>query len=377
MSLLNLNLTGTQETQYRTKWEEKWHYSFEQETSKLKPFVTTRSVSGDKVKGSWVGGLTVHEYTGTRQVSEVSDIRFGNRIGTKRKFAEMVPISVDEQMNMDRADYNLGLIQTQLRKAVGPFTDMVALGLEEVHSAAPVREILPGFNNAMTITGYRPPTGGRKGGILGVNTKEDENGDEQDATLDYSRSIVDGVDTIGRNLVPIDYSISGVGVSQEFAGTFLAKMSYVIRRLQEMNALPADHTGATDLVVAINPAVQQLLSAYEVGLNRDYGLSVLGDGTYNKFLKATVMVSNMLPTITTKQLKKGTNSPELEDVQATACVAWLKSQVELMTWRESQFKIVDVSDRYKDVDNAVKVRGVLGCQRLNDDTVFVLPMKVA
>lgn len=377
-NLMYMNLTGGQETQFRTKWDTKWHFTFQQEVSKLTPFVTVRSdVSGEKIKSSWVGPLSIHEYTGTRQKNEVSDLKFGNRLGVKRKFSEMVPISRDEQMDMDRADYNLGLIQTQMKKGLGPFTDMVVLGLEHTTSAAPVGTILPGYNNAATITGYQLPASGRKGGILGTNTKEDANGDEQDAKLDYSRSIVDGVDTIGRNLIPVDYSTSGVGVSQNFAGTFLDKMGLLVRKYQEMDVLPTDHTGANDLVVAITPAIQQLLHAYEVGLNRDYGCSVLGDGSFNKFLQATVMVSTMLPTITTKKVKVGAETLQLEDVSAVACCAWLKSHVELLQWKNTEFDILDVKHLYKDVDYAVKVRGQVGCQRLNDDTVFVLPMEVA
>lgn len=372
-----MNLTGGQETQYRTKWDTKWHFGFQQEASKFKPFVTVRTdMEGEKVKSSYIGGLNVHEYTGTRERNEVSDIKFGNRIGTQRKFAEMVPLSLDEKMNMEKADYSLGLIETQMRKACGPFMDMVALGLMHTTSAAPVGDILPGYNNAATITGYQLPLSGRKGGILGINTKLDANGDEQDATLDYSRSIVDGVVTDGRNLVPVDYSTSGVGVSANVAGTFIDKGNYIIRKLTEMDVLSSDHTGATNLVYAITPAVQQLLSTYEVGLNRDYGMSVLGDGSYNKFLRATVMVSNMLPTIKTKRVKQGASGIELEEVDAVACCAWLKDHVEFLVWRDTQFQIVDTSSQYKEVDNAVKCRGIVGCQRLNDDTVFVLPMAV-
>lgn len=376
MGFLNLNITGDQETQFRTKWEEKWRCGFEQEVSKLKPFVTVKSVTGNKVKSSDVSSLYVHEYSGYRQKMEVSDISFGNRIGTKRKFAELVPISVDEQMDMARANDYVGVIETQMRKAAGPFTDMVILGLEHITAAAPTRSILPDYANAATITGYRLPTSGRKGGILGVGTKENADGDEVDATLDYGRTLVDGVDTIGRNLVPIDYSTSGTGVSANLAGTFIDKCNYVIRKLQEMHALPAERDGVNNLVIAVNPAVQQLLRSYELGLNRDYGMSVLGDGSFNKFLKATVMMSTMLPTITTKRKKVGTASTELENVDAVACCAWLKDQVELLMWRDTQFKIVDLSAKYKDVDQGVKVRGVLGCQRLNDQTVFVMPMAV-
>lgn len=377
MAFLNMNLTGTQETQFRTKWEEKWRFGFEQEVSKLKPFVTVRSVTGNKVKSSDISGLNVHEYAGTRQVLEVSDLTFGNRIGTKRKFAEMVPISVDEVMDMDRANYNVGLIETQMRKATGPFSDMVILGLEHTTSAAPVREILPGYNNAATITGYQIASTSRKGGILGINTKLTDDGDETDATLEYGRSISDqGVINDGKNLIPVDYAISGTGVSANLAGTFVDKMKLVIRKYQEMNALSADHMGSNNVCAAINPAVQQLLCSYELGLNRDYGMSLLGDGSYNKFLQATVMVSNLLPTITTKRVSVGTESTTLEDVQAVACCTWLKDRVEMLMWRDTQFKIVDLSHRYKDVDQGVRVRGALGCQRLDDDTVFVMPMAV-
>lgn len=169
------------------------------------------------------------------------------------------------------------------------------------------------------------------------------------------------------NLIPVDYATTGTGVSKSFAGTFLDRLTYVKRLLEEKEVFNGVEKG--EICVAISPAVKQLLQSLELRLNRDYGFNKLGEAgnsTYNESLNITFLVTNMLPTMDTEN-KEGT-----EISGARMCCAWLRSRIKFGTWRDTVFTMKDVNNMV-DVDNYLRVKGKAGCGRMDEDTVFVLP----
>ena len=92
----------------------------------------------------------------------------------------------------------------------------------------------------------------------------------------------------------------------------------------------------------------------------------LGVASYNSKMQATVVVSNMLPTMDTETIGGSTING------ARMCCAWLKSQIGFCL-RSSEYHIKDVNNKV-DIDYYSRVRGQAACARLRDDAVMVLPV---
>ena len=58
---------------------------------------------------------------------------------------------------------------------------------------------------------------------------------------------------------------------------------------------------------------------------------------------------------------------------ARMCVAYLKSQIGFGRWRNTEFRIKEISTKVA-TDYYVRVRGIAGCGRKRDDAVYVLPV---
>ena len=296
-----------------------------------------------------IGGTEVKEYNDTRHEVEFSDLRFGKRGMRYRKFYNAIPLSIDEADDMMDLDYTFAQIKEAQKPAAARFMDAIALGV--------IKDEDSGKWRLKTSDDE-----GFCGGILGTNYGGDDGVKSFDLNLTY-----EAFQNRTGNLIPVDYATTGTGVSKSFAGTFLDRLTYVKRLLEEKEVFNGVEKG--EICVAISPAVKQLLQSLELRLNRDYGFNKLGEAgnsTYNESLNITFLVTNMLPTMDTEN-KEGT-----EISGARMCCAWLRSRIKFGTWRDTVFTMKDVNNMV-DVDNYLRVKGKAGCGRMDEDTVFVLP----
>lgn len=334
----------------RTKYAEKWQHDWEQMASRVQPLTTV--LTDAPPKGIYwefpqIGGTEVREYTDGRADMVTDQLAFGKRGMKQRKFYNNIDLCLDEVDDMLNLEYNFEIIRGKQKAAAARFLDMITLGTVKEGSA------------------YRIKTTGDDGfggGILGDGYAGEDGSVRTSLDLTYASF------NAGKgNLIPVDYATTGTGVSKNYAGTLHDRISYMLRRLEELDAFDGSTPG--DLCLAISPAVKQMLNAYESVINRDYGFSKLVQGvpTFNAALNATVVVTNMLPTMNTED-KSGAAVNG-----ARMCCAWLKSQVGFGMWKDTEWTLKDVNGKIA-VDHALRVRGKAGCARLRDDAVFVLPV---
>lgn len=346
-------LDKTQIDMVRAKFSTEWQHDWEQMYERVAPF-TTRidEPSGIYYELPYVGGTEVKEYSGSRVKMQNSTLMHGKRGMKYRKFYNCIDISVDEVDDMMNLEYNFGLIKSKQKPAVAREFDAIALGVIKDASTGLYRKKLAS-------------DGGFLGGILGTNYGGEDGSELFELDASYA-SFKQGKG----NLVPVDYATTGTGVSANFGGTIYDRIEYVKRRLAELDAF--DSTTPGDICVAISPAEKQLLSAYEVGLSRDYGFGSLNEtgATYNKKLNVTFVVTNMLPLIDTENV----NGTSVKGCRC--CCAWLKSQVGFGTWKDADWTLKDVTGMV-DVDHELRVRGKAGCMRMRDDSVFLLPVALS
>ncbi|MGN0869465.1 MAG: hypothetical protein ACI4O9_08100 [Akkermansia sp.] len=347
MIVLNQNLIDLAHTKFATKWEEDWQQA--------KALITGFTSPIDGAQGKYmrfprIGGTEVREYTSNDEDVHFDSLKHGNYGIKPRKFHNEIPLNDDDTDDTFDLDYTLGTIRNAQYKAAERFMDMVALGV--------VRDSDTGL--------YRVKTSddpGNGGGILG-NSYEGENGEKAHA-LDLSYS---GYNAGTGNLVPIDYATTGTGVSELLAGTLVDRMKYVVRRLAENDAF--NSVDPSEICLCISPAIAQVLGSLEMSINRDYAIGDLGDiarPVYNRAIGATIIQTNMLPTMDTEN-KGGTAIKG-----ARMCCAWLKSQIGFGRWKSTEFRIKDVNNKVA-VDYYLRVKGKAGCGRKRDDAVFVLPV---
>lgn len=334
----------------RQKLDTAWKHEWEQQHERVKPFMTqVPDVAGEYYEVPYIGGTDMIEYTGSRVPMEESRLNYGKRGMRYRKFYNFITTSIDEIDDMMNLEMSWNLIREKQRPAVSRCVDMTALG---VTKSADGKYVLKTEEND---EGYM-------GGILGTNYTGQ--GGLQKSNLVLTYPTAGGGFT---NLIPVDYATTGTGVSTNFAGTLYDRIGYIKRKLAELDAF--DSTSPGDICVAISPAEKQLLSAYEVGLNKDYGFSKLNEtgATYNEFLNVTFIVTNMLPEMDTVNKAGGAVKG------ARMCAAWLRSQVGFGTWRDAEWTLKDVPGMVE-VDHGLRVRGKCGAMRFRDDAVFVLPV---
>lgn len=345
-----MNLTKTEIEMVRQKLSTSWKHDWEQLYERVKPFMTeVTEVEGEYYEVPYIGGTDMKEYTGSRVKMEESRLHYGKRGMRYRKYYDFIKISIDEVKDMMNLEMNWNLIREKQKAGAARMVDMVALGLIKDKDTGKCRVKLE------TDAGYM-------GGILGTNYVG--NGGLEKSNLILTYPTAGGAFT---NLIPVDYATTGTGVSTNFAGTLYDRIGYIKRRLSELDAF--DSTTPGDICVAITPAEKQLLSAYEVGLNKDYGFSKLNEtgASYNEFLNVTFIVTNMLPEMDTVDKAGG------EVKGARMCAAWLKSQVGFGLWDSAEWTLKDVNDEV-DVDHGLRVKGKCGAMRFRDDAVFVLPV---
>lgn len=344
-------LTFTQIQMARQKYAKQFLDDFEQLTARIRPYMSTL---GDAPRGNYyefpeVGGTEVREYTGTRVTMQEDDLLFGKRGIRYRKFYNVIPISIDEQMDMMDLDYNFSVVKQKQLAAAARFVDSVALGV--------IKDATTGKWRLKT-----KEDGGFLGGILNTGYKGDD-GTEEDP-LDLS---IESYKQGRGNLIAVDYKTTGTGVSANIAGTFVDRLYYGKRRLEELDVFNGTEKG--EICCVISPAVKQMLLTLEIRNNKDYGFSKLGDAgsaTYNDALNITFVVSNMLPTMDTEKI----NGTAVKG--ARMCAMWLKNQVCFADWRKTDFTLKSVDDKV-DVDHKLRVRGVFGAGRKDSISTLILP----
>lgn len=339
-----MTLDKTQIDMVRSKLATEWQHDFEQANERVKPFTTpVPDVEGEYYEMPFVGGTEMKEYTGSRVDMENSVLMHAKRGMRYRKFYNCIDISIDEVDDMMNLEYTFSLIKSKQKNAAARESDCIAFGV--------IKDKTTGLYRVK-----KESDGGFIGGILGTNYGGDGGMTKYELDLAYN----------GKNLIPVDWASSGTGVSSNFAGTLYDKIEYVKQKLAESDAFDSVNPG--DICVAISPAEKRLLSAYEVGLCKDYGFGKLSEvgATFNSQLGVTFIVTNMLPLMNT------TNKAGTAVNNARMCCAWLKSQVGYGVWRGADWTLKDVNGKV-DVDHELRVRGKAGCARFRDDCVFVLP----
>ncbi len=343
----------------RTKYEEMFDVEFQQTRSRVEPYTTVKTdCYGESVEWARMSGTDFLEYAGTRQDIVDSDITFDKRRIFKRKAHNSIPISRDEVADMQKLNYTFERVKTQQVAAAARWFDMVALGVTPIMKRDSNGKLVA-TRKCRLKTASDP---GFCGGILGINYKGE--GGLTQTSLDLS--YVNGV--AGKNLVPVDFTTTGTGVSSNIAGTFFDKFYYIKQMLEESEAYNDTESG--QICVAISPFVKRILSEYEVSLNHDYGYGKMGENggtTYNSHLGANFIVSNMLPQMNTTDMNN-------EAVNyCRMCCAWLKNRVGFGVWKNTEYELV-LEPRKIDVRYRQLAVGHVGCTRLDEDTVFVMPM---
>lgn len=344
--------------QYRTKFAKKWDHAFEQQIERVRPYMSIYDpkepvINGDGYEIPSMGTLDVTEYAGRSQKMTSVEPATGKTTVRPRQFYAYTEISPYDQIMLKDLEYGLSVIQKKQAHAAARFLDQVALGTK-YDKEKKVYELKkegtdPGFT----------------GGIL--NVRYSGNGGLTKSELDLTvASYKEGKG----NLIPVDYATSGTGVSNNYAGTLMDRVEYGKRRLEELDVF--DGTNPGEVCLVISPAVRQMLKALEVKLNRDYGFKDLGGegtATFCKDLNMTIIVSNMLPLFDTQ--KADANGTAVKG--ARMCAMWLKSRVTFMSWRRTEWTVKQVNDD-AEIDEGIRVRGMVGASRLDDESVFVLPV---
>lgn len=340
-------LTLTELEMVRQKLSTEWKHDWEQLNERVKPFMTqVTEVAGEYYEVPYIGGTEMKEYTGSRKQMEESRLHMDKRGMRYRKYYDYITVSVDEQADMMNIETSWGLIKQKQKAAASRMVDMVALGV-----------VKDGLNYRLK----KATDGGYCGGILGINYGGQ--GGLTQTELDFSYP----TESKRTNLIPVDYETTGTGVSTNYGGTLYDRIGYLKRILSELDAFDSVTPG--DICVAISPAEKQLLAAYEIGLNKDYGFGKLNEtgATYNEHLNVTFLVTNMLPKMDTVN-KAGTAVNG-----CTMCAAWLRSQVGFGTWDDASWTLKDVNGMV-DVDYGLRVKGKCGAMRFRDDAVYALPV---
>ena len=344
---LTKQLIDLAHTKYATKWEHDWAQIESRLTSHVSEIAGPQ---GKYYRFPRLGDTEMHEYVSNEESVSFDHLKVGDFGFKPRKFHNEIPLNDDDTLEAYDLMFNLDLIRQKQASAAARFMD----------------EVIIGSLKDKTTGKYRLKTaedGGNRGGILGCSYSGEDGSESHELDLTHD-SFKNGTG----NLIPIDYATSGTGVSEILAGTVIDRMKYAVRRLAENEAF--NSVDASELCLCISPAVAQVLGSLEMTINRDYAIGDLGDigrPVFNRAIGATIIQSNMIPTMDT--VDKNGNSI----AGARMCFAYLKSQIGFGRWRSTEFRIKDINDKVA-MDYYVRVRGAAGCGRKRDDAVFVLPI---
>lgn len=334
-----------------TKYSPKWEHDWAQTESRLLPYVSEiPAPQGKYYRFPRLGDTEMHEYVSNDEDVAFDHLKVGSYGFKPRKFHNEIPLNDDDNAEAYDLMFNLDLIRQKQGTAASRFID----------------EVIIGTIKDKTTGKYRPKTaadGGNRGGIIGCSYSGDDGSETHELDLTY-----ESFNNHTGNLIPIDYATSGTGVSEILAGTVIDRMKYAVRRLAENEAF--NSVDASELCLIISPAIAQVLGSLEMSINRDYAIGDLGDigrPVFNRAIGATIIQSNMLPTMDT------TNKQGTAIKGARMCVAYLKSQIGFGRWRNTEFRIKEINHKVA-MDYYVRVRGIAGCGRKRDDAVFVLPI---
>lgn len=345
--VLTKQLIDLAHTKYATKWDHDWT----QTESRLIPYVSEiANPQGKYYRFPRLGDTEMHEYVSNEEDVVFDKLKVGDYGFKPRKFHNEIPLNDDDNAEAYDLMFNLDLIRQKQATAAARFMDEVILGT--------IKDKTTGKYRLKTSA-----DGGNRGGILGCSYTGEDGSESHELDLTY-----ESFNNHTGNLIPIDYATSGTGVSEILAGTVIDRMKYAVRRLAENEAF--NSVDASELCLVISPAIAQVLGSLEMSINRDYAIGDLGDigrPVFNRAIGATIIQSNMLPTMDT------TNKAGTAINGARMCVAYLKSQIGFGRWRSTEFRIKDINDKVA-MDYYVRVRGIAGCGRKRDDAVFVLPI---
>ncbi len=329
----------------RTKYSNQFDVAFQQLRSRFAGHAEIISdVEGERYEWPIHGGTSMREYTGYNVDIVDSITKYDKRSMRYRKFYDSQVLSRDVLKDMQPLEMNFARIKSQMVAAARRMFDEVFLGV--------TKDATTGLYRLKTDADE-----GFLGGILGTNYVGAGGTDKELLDLAYG----------GDNLIPIDFASSGKGVSSNLAGTFVDRLLYLKAKLETMDAFDPVEKGT--ICVAISPAVKRELQSYEISMNRDYGFDSLGDAgdvALNPKLGVTFIVSNMLPTMTTK------NKAGADVAGARMCCAWLKNRVGVGIWKDTQFEMLDVNTKV-DVRQRLIGSGMMGASRKDKETTFVLP----
>lgn len=346
-----LNLTKELIDLAHTKFAPKWEHDWAQADSRLLAYVSEiPNPQGKYYRFPRIGDTEVHEYVSNEESVTFDKLKFGDFGFKPRKFHNEIPLNDDDTAEAYDLMFNLDLIRQKQASAASRFIDEVILGT--------IKDKTTGKYRRKTAA-----DGGNCGGILGLSYSGEDGSTSHELDLSYA-----SFKNNTGNLIPIDYATSGTGVSSVLAGTIVDRMKYTVRRLSEHEAF--NSVDPSELCLVISPAVAQVLGSLEMSINRDYAIGDLGDigrPVFNRAIGATIIQSNMLPTMDTVDVN------DKAVTGARMCVAYLKSQIGFGRWRSTEFRIKDINDKVA-MDYYVRVRGIAGAGRKRDDAVFVLPV---
>lgn len=353
----------------RTKYTERIQHEYEQRTTRFKGMAELiANVQGERYEWPLLGGMHATEYSEYWHETSPTHPKLGKRSIRKRKFEISTDISDEIAEDMAPLEWSLATLLPKQMNAMERKWDEAFLGVEPIYLVDGNGDLVLDEDRKPIPTGkYQVKTsasaaGGFCGGLLGPNYVGEGGLEQANLDLSYTNGVA------GKNLIPVDYSLSGSGISSALSGTLIERLIYVKRKLEEQEVFTG--TEGVSVCFAISPAVKQVLCSLELAVNRDYGFQSLmenGAITFNKFLNVNFVVTNMLPTMNTT---KADGTPVNN---ARMCVAWLKDRVGVATWKETT---LDIRQKERMVDSKylqiVKTR--IGASRKDEDTTFVLPV---
>lgn len=342
-----------------TKYAEMYDTEAEQKRARLTQFADVIAWKGEKyVVPTEETNIQATGYTGYNVNIADSTLKEGKRIVWYNKY--YISFAISKDMLLDKGGLDNGLARRKDREvaATGRAEDEQFLGVIKDASTGKYRLFNPETTDATTH--------GHWGGLLNKNYAG-TNG-ETPTALNLTKSILNG-----GNLLPIDYTSSGTGVSNALKGTFIDKVFLIQQRLQELEEF--DPESANTICCAISPAVKRQLLMLEAKNNHDYGFASIGDiGTTSVVsgLGLTVVMTNMLPVMDTLYTV-GTDAGSKGVRNARMVPFWLKNRVQIAYPKRTEFEILTINDKV-DVRYRILATGMIGACRKDEKSTFVMPV---
>lgn len=345
-SKAQLDAIEMKRAEYATQFDEE----FQQKKAKFRQFCDVMNIganTGSRYEMPRAGSTESTYYMDNFEDIVDKRLLFDKRSIFYNKFYNSIWISRDEVADMKNLDYTFGLAKKMQLAAAERTMDEIFLGVIKDAVTHKYRLVTESDTNVT------------RGGILNTNWKGENGQTAVSLNLNYEE---------GSNLIPIDYASSGVGISDNLAGTFIDKIE-LIRAMFEANDV-FDGSEVGTIVCWISPFVAQMLRMYESKVNKDYGFNKLGEGlcVYNEYTRVQFVVSNMLPLMDTVD-KYGNVVKDCRE-----CVCFLKNRVGFGLWKDTEFELLDVNTKVA-VRHRQIASGKAGCARKDEDTVLILPVK--